>query len=273
MARRQHWFRLWVTESFSVRQLCRLSGYSASNLNKIKKYWLKQTPKEQVDYAKVEYMIFDATYFHKDGCLLNLMDTTNKQIIAHLYVKKESFKETYPWFMSLRQHGLNPLFITTDGERSGLQAMKLVWPGARLQRCLYHIQHEGMRWLRTYPKTEAGKKLRSILSTLTAVKTHRGRDEFINAYLTWVNKYKNYVLSLPRTELAFKDLKRTMVLINNALPDMFYYLEDECIHATTNALEGFHSRLKADYQRHRGLSREHKIQYIRWYCYFKNESI
>jgi transposase-like protein len=217
-------------------------------------------------------MVYDATYFHKDGCLLNLMNATNQKIIAHLYVKKESFTEVYPWFLSLKQRGLNPQFITTDGERSVLQAMKLVWPQAKLQRCLYHLQHEGMRWLRTYPKTEAGKALRTILSKLSRIKTMKERDAFIGEYDAWANRYKDFVVSLPRTTVASKDLRRTMVLIKNALPDMFYHLEDEYVHATTNALEGFHSRLKADYQRHRGLSREHRIQYIHWYCYFENES-
>ena len=30
------------------------------------------------------------------------------------------------------------------------------------------------------------------------------------------------------------------------------------------------SRLKADYCRHRGLSQEHRLQYLKWYCYFEN---
>jgi transposase-like protein len=204
--------------------------------------------------------------------MLNLMDANNQKIIAHRYIKKESFKEAYPWFMGLEQQGLNPLFITTDGHQSILRAMRLVWPQVRLQRCLYHIQHEGMRWLRSYPKTEAGKDLRTILSGLSKIKTNQERDYFIKSYREWLNKYQRLVLSLPRTTVACKDLQRTIVLINNALPDMFYYLEDPNIHSTTNALEGFHSRLKADYQRHRGLSKEHRISYLNWYCYFKNES-
>ena len=170
-------------------------------------------------------MVYDATYFHKDGCLINLMNALDQKII-HLYVKKESFKEAYPWFMSLRQQGLNPSFITTDGERSILRAIELVWPEAKLQRCLYHLQHEGMRWLRTYPKTEAGKVLRDILSRLSQIKTLEEREAFIGEYDAWVSRYKDFVLLLPRTTVASKDLRRTMVLINNALPDMFYYLED-----------------------------------------------
>jgi transposase-like protein len=200
------------------------------------------------------------------------MDATDQKIISHIYVHKESFRDAYPWFMNLKHQGLDPLFITTDGELSIMRAMRLVWPEAKLQRCLYHLQHEGMRWLRTYPKTEAGKELRGILSKLSRIKDIKERGAFIQAYLAWLGKYQDFVVSLPRTTAAFKDLRRTMVLINNALPDMFYYLENASIHSTTNALEGFHSRLKTDYQRHRGLTKEHRIQYINWYCYYENKS-
>lgn len=251
-----------------MRLLCKLSGYSARTLNRIKDYWLNQEPKETVDYSEVRYVIYDATYFHKDGCLLNLMNATNQKIIAHTYVQKESFKHAYPWLADLKHQGLNPAFITTDGERSIMRAMKLVWPDIKLQRCLYHLQHEGMRWLRTYPKTEAGRELRGILSRLSKIKTTLQRDVFLESYTNWVKCYGDFVRSLPRATIAYKDLQRTMILLRNALPDMFHYLTDNNVHATTNALEGFHSRLKADYRRHRGLIKKHRIQYIKWYCYY-----
>lgn len=199
------------------------------------------------------------------------MSSQNQKIIAHTYAFKEGFKSVYPWLLSLKQRGLNPCYITMDGERSVIRAIKKVWPRIKIQRCLYHIQHEGMRWLRTYPKTQAGKELRYILMKSCSIKSIKERNRFIETYRYWLVKYKNFVLSLPRTNTAFKDLQRTIVLINNALPDMFYYLKNKNVHATTNALEGFHSRLKSDYQRHRGLTEKHKIQYINWYCYFKNQ--
>jgi hypothetical protein len=127
-----------------------------------------------------------------------------------------------------------------------------------------------MRWLRTYPKTEAGKQLRDLLSQVNRIKNIEERDAFVNHYSEWLRKYQDYVHSLPRTTVAHKDLQRTIVLINNALPDMFHFLEHPDIYSTTNPLEGFHSRLKADYQRHRGLSKDHRITYIHWYCYFEN---
>ena len=198
------------------------------------------------------------------------MDAIDQRIISHIYVQKEGFHDAYKWFTSLKFQGLNPVFITTDGEQSITRAVRLVWPDAKLQRCLYHVQHEGMRWLRTYPKTDAGKELRALLSKLSTIKTIQERDSFIQTSVTWVSKYEAFVLSLPRTEVAYKDLRRTMVLINNAIPDMFHYLANKNVHSTTNALEGFHSRLKSDYQRHRGLTKIHRIQFIRWYCYYHN---
>jgi hypothetical protein len=269
--RRRHWFKIWVTENYSVRQISRQSGYSEFKIKQIKNHWLAKKPPEINDLSRVKYIIYDATYFHKDGCLINIMNARSCRVIAQMYVNRESFKDVYPWFLHLKNDkGLNPEHVTMDGERSIIRALKLAWPGVKLQRCLYHIEHEGLRWLRTYPKTEAGKELRAILRTLSSIKTIKERDNFIAGFRNWLGKYKNFVLSLPRSTIAFKDLQRTIVLISNALPDMFRYLTDQHIHKTTNAVEGFHSRLKTDYQRHRGLTRKHRINYIYWYCYLKN---
>ena len=201
------------------------------------------------------------------------MDVKEQTIISNIYTKKEGFKSVYPWFKKLKKQGLIPHYIVMDGERSVMRAIAMVWPKTSIQRCLYHIQREGMRWLRTYPKTVAGRELRYLLRTLCSIKSINERNQFIENYKSWINKYKNFVKSLPITNVAFKDLKRTIVLINNALPDMFYYLKEPNIPATTNTMESFYSRLKADYRRHRGLTQKHKIHYLKWYCFFKNSNI
>ncbi len=269
--REKIWFELWIRESYSIRQISIHSRHSESKLKRIKNYWLEQMPYENFDFSKYKYLIYDGTYFHKTGCFISLMDAISQKTIAHIYTKKEGYRWIYPWFSSLKERGLNPLYITMDGERSAIRAIHELWPQARIQRCLYHIQREGMRWLRTYPKTQAGKDLRCLLKTLCQINSAEERDRFIAAYAQWLDRYKNFVLLLPREQVAFKDLRRTMALIYNALPDMFYYLDDPNIPKTTNTLEGFYSRLKADYRKHRGLTEKHKISYLIWYCYFKNE--
>ena len=83
--------------------------------------------------------------------------------------KKKVFKSTHDWFKGLREAGLYPLYITMDGERTVMRVIREIWPEAKIQRCLYHIQREGLRWLRTYPKTQAGRDLRGILKTLCQI--------------------------------------------------------------------------------------------------------
>lgn len=264
------WFESWVIEGYSIRQLCKHSGHSHSKLKRIKNYWLDKLPKERTDYKEFKYLIYDGTYFHKNGCFISLMNAKNKNIITNIYAHKEGGKTVLPWFKVLKKKGLNPLFIVMDGEQTVMKTIRDIWPAAKIQRCLYHIQREGMRWLRSYPKTDAARELRSLLLTLLNIKTFKDRDVFVSAYKTWLNKYKDFVKSLSISNIAFKDLKRTMALINNALPDMFHYLYDKIVPSTTNSLESFYSRLKAAYRGHRGLSQKHKVNYLMWYCFLKN---
>ncbi len=214
--------------------------------------------------------MFDGTYFHKKDCFLILMDTGSQDVILYDSVEMEGYQTSYPRFRKLRAQGLDPLFVTMDGHRHVMRSFREVWPEIKIQRCLYHIQREGMRWLRTYPKTTAGQKLRSLLAQVCNVRTLKERDTWIRNYQSWLDCYRKFVQSLPRSDVACKDLKRTMALIDHALPDMFHYLNDQKVESTCNRLEGFFSRLKADFRRHRGLSDDHKKAYLKWYCYFHN---
>lgn len=199
------------------------------------------------------------------------MDAADQKIISNIYTKREGYKNTAPWFTLLKRKGLYPLYITMDGEQSVMRAIRQIWPETAIQRCLYHIQREGMRWLRSKPKTQAGRDLRSLLKTLCQINSESQRSAFVQTYSQWLDRYRSFVMSLPKDKVAYKDLNKTMVLLNNALVDMFHFIEDENIHKTTNALEGFYSRLKSDYRAHRGLSESHKISYLRWYCHFNNK--
>lgn len=258
-------------EHYSIRRLVSVSGHSPSKLKRIKNGWLEKNPPEFQDISSFQYGILDGTYFHKDGCLMTLMSATDQLILSNLYTAKEGFYAALDWLKRLKMRGLEPIAFTTDGERSVLKAILSLWPEAKLQRCLYHIQHEGCRWLRTYPKTEAGRQLRELLLSLTSIRSVKEQNRFVSAFKTWQNQYQSFVLSLPMHIKANFDLKRTITLIHNALPNMFHYLMDPNIHSTTNALEGWHSRTKRAYRQHAGLTQRHKIQFLKWLSYFENQ--
>jgi transposase-like protein len=199
------------------------------------------------------------------------MDAPSQMLLSSIYAIREGSTSVLHWFAELKAKGLDPIAITMDGEQSTMKAIRLTWPMVKIQRCLLHIQMQGLSWIRTYPKTQAGKDLKILLLQLCRIHSVKERNDFLRSYKKWLYQYKDFILSLPKTEVAFKDLKRTTSLIKNALPDMFHYLVDPNIPYTTNMLESFYSRLKAAYQRHRGLTHHHKMQFLNWYCYFENQ--
>jgi transposase-like protein len=200
--------------------------------------------------------------------LITLMENQSKHLLCYKYVERESYDSIYPMLMSLRRRGLNPLAITLDGHKTVISAILEVWPDVSIQRCLYHIQRQGLSWLRVYPKTEAGRELRPLFNAATSIENESDMHQFLRRYQHWYKTYRSFIKSLPRKSVANTDLKKAMALINHALPDMFYYIKDRNIASTTNVLESFYSRLKHRYRSHRGLSKQHKISYLKWYCYF-----
>lgn len=260
-----------MTEGYSVRQLVKLSGHSKAKIFRIIHHWLShESPALSNNvYRKAKYIVFDGTYFHEDGCLVIIMDTVRKRLLNNWYIQRESYPEVYPKLNELKQYGLNPIAITLDGHKSVTEAFITAWPQIIIQRCLFHIENQGLMWIRSYPKSEAGKALRIILKSIASIRSPDDKQAFLAIYRRWLNKYASFIQHLPKDSIANKDIKRTMSLINNALPNMFHFIKDQKIVATTNLLESFYSQLKHQYRNHRGLSKQHKIAFLHWYCYFK----
>ncbi len=250
-----------------------ISGYPRIRLFRICEYWLSKEPPalSKNNYAEAKYLLFDGTYFHKQGCLILIIDIVRKLIIASAYIPKESYQNVVNIFATLRKQGLNPVVFTLDGHRTVTQAILEIWPQVTIQRCVFHIKNQGLMWIRYRPKTKAAWHMKRMLYYVTAIKTLADRDRFLATYKSWCKRYKTFIESLPKNDVKTKDLKRTRALITNALPNMFHYIDDHNIASTTNYLEGFYSQLKHHYRSHRGLTEKHKIQYLKWYCYFKNQ--
>jgi hypothetical protein len=264
-------FALWIIEGYSVRQLIDISHHGVWKLNEIKKYWLERTPDRSVfDYGHVKYLQFDGTYFKHENCLMVLMDNLKGKVIAHKYHVRENYETAYQMFKEMMDRGLQPIAITIDGNHSVIRALKAVWPDIMIQRCIAHIQRQGLSWLRRYPKLEASKDLRKILLTITKIKEERGKKLFIKEFDNWEKRYGRSVLALPSKNKVYGDLQRTRSLILHVLPNMFHYLDDQCIAVTTNKLEGYFSRLKEIYRKYRGLSKKHRQNYFAWYINLKN---
>ncbi len=268
----QIWFKYWIKEGFNIRQLAQLSGHSPAKIKRIKQYWLSQrVPPIQCDFSKVKYLLLDGTYFKHEHCLLVLMDNTSGKVIGYKYTIRENYEIVYQLSTALKAKGLDPISITLDGHLSVIRALREVWPNVKIQRCLYHIEHQGQRWLRTYPKTQAGKALRHLLSGLAHITTQMGKEEFDRYYQYVRKEYEDFIRQLSSKTIGEKDVKKTLSLINNAYGNMWHFLGDRAIPATNNKVEGYFSELKQQYRKHKGLSKAHREAYLKWYIYYKNQ--
>lgn len=198
------------------------------------------------------------------------MDAGTNTVIAGKYgVKENSDAELTCFLQPLIARGLRPLSCTLDGDPQAIRTLRPLWPGITIQRCLVHIQRQGLSWCRRYPKTAAARELRALFRIVTYIRTVEERDGFLEVFKQWETRYGQAIAIHPERGKVFSDIKRARSMLRHALPDMFHYLEVPSIPPTTNGLEGYFSRLKRHYGQHRGLNREKRGGYFAWYFHLR----
>jgi len=265
--RRRVWFELWIVEGYSVRQLARQSGYSRRTLHRIIDYWLQQAPPLLADLSKHQHLLFDGTFINKRKGVFVVMDAAPYSVVHAAPEMAEGPAHLTPFCTLLAQRGLAPLSATVDGNPHLIRILRRLWPTILIQRCLVHIQRQGLCWCRRYPKRTDARHLRALFLQVMAITTVSERDQFLVQLQEWEHRYGYRLAGLPERGRVFSDLKRARSMLLAALPDMFHYLENPAIPKTTNAIEGYFARLKHRYRQHRGLIRAHRNAYFRWYVY------
>jgi len=264
------WFRLWVVEGYSARQLANQSEYSLRKLYRmINDQLKKEVPSPVLSLGQYRHFIFDGTFLHRPHGLVALMDACTHTLVAGKYgVSESSQPQLELFFEYLISAGLKPTSFTVDGNPNVIKVLRKLWPEITIQRCLVHIQRQGLSWCRSFPKTTYASKLRKIFHQVTRIHTLADRDKFLEAVIEWESKYGTMINDRHETGYVFSDIKRARSMLIRALPDMFHYLDDPLIPISTNGLEGYFSRLKNHYRQHRGLRKEKRPDYFRWYFYY-----
>jgi hypothetical protein len=112
---------------------------------------------------------------------------------------------------------------------------------------------------------------------LLKIKSKNDRPFWIAELDKWYSVHQDYLqektfnLNTGRYWYTHKLLRRSYLTIKRALPNMFHYLNNSKIPSTTNGIEGFFSHLKNHVDIHRGLTVEHRINFIKWYIYLSND--
>lgn len=142
---------------------------------------------------------------------------------------------------------------------------------------MVHLQRDCKIWLTKNPKSIAGYELKEISSEMHLITTHYEQSFWLLRLHNWHEKHKEFInqksynVETGRYWFTHKMVRRAFMTIKRALPNMFHYLDNTKIPKSTNSIESFFGHLKGHLNIHRGLSYQHRKQYIMWYLFFKNK--
>jgi Transposase, Mutator family len=270
------WFKKWVLERQTLKVLSRDSGYSQRTLQILFYEYLAQAPVLKIQNNRVLHMRMDGTYF-KQFCLISYQDHHSNYTQLIRFSDEERYEEIKEDLQNLLRLGLKIESITVDGQKGTLRAIREVLAETKIQRCLVHIQRQSLIWLTNSPKHESAKELRKIVLLISKISTHNDKIAWLRQFKQWEIAHKSYYQQksfnseTDRYWYTHKLLRRTFIYIKSAIPNMFHFLDDEAIPKTTNGIEGFFSHLKNHLDIHRGLTTEHRKNFIKWYIFFSNE--
>lgn len=233
-------------------------------------YYLAEAPPcPAADPGRWQNLILDGTFLHRPKSIIAMMDGQTYTLVSGQYgISENSERQLMAFFSPLKQEGLSPRSFTVDGNPQAIKVIGMLWPGIKIQRCLIHVQRQGLSWCRRYPKTAYARMLRDIFLEVTNIRSVAQRDEFLARVSEWEDKYGSLINTKPEIGRVFSDIKRARSMLLHALPNMFHYLDAPQISNSTNSLEGYFSRLKSHYRQHRGMSKAKRMNYFYWYFYF-----
>ena len=275
-ANRFNWFKEWVVGRQTLNQLSKASGYSERTLKRYFDKYLSEAPVFHVKPSERVNLLIDATYFSNDLCLVLYRDNAVKYTQLYRLTDGEWYEEIKEDLENLLTLGLQIESITCDGHKALLKAIRKACKYVVVQRCVVHIQRMCRIWLTMRPKSDAGNELRVIVNRIHKIQTYDRRNYWLASLVYWYNKHENFIKEKsygPNGNYWYKHklLRRSFTVIRRALPNMFHYLDNNRIPKSTNGLESFFGHLKSHITVHRGLSRNHRRNFIKWYLYFRNQ--
>ncbi|MGC3978979.1 MAG: transposase [Paludibacteraceae bacterium] len=273
---REHWFGEWIIWKQTFKQLVDKSGYSERTLKRYFYEYLKDYPLWQISRLERVNLLIDGTYFTNKVCLVLYRDNNVKATLFYRLTDGEWENEICEDLENLLQLGIEIESVTCDGLNNILKSVKKISPQTVIQRCLAHIQREILIWFTRHPQSIAGQELRQIIKRLHTITNREEWGYWVVELIRWYERHKTFVnektfnKDTGRYWFTHKSVRKSFIHIKRALTHMFHYLDNPRIPKTTNGLESFFGHLKQNISLHRGLSKEHYRNYIKWYIFFKS---
>lgn len=270
------WFERWILGKQSISQLAAQSDYSERTLKRYFHQQLPRCPQWQIQRRERVNLLIDGTYFTNKVCLVLYRDSHIKMTVLYRLTKGEVLCELKEDLRNIRSIGIQIESVTCDGGANILRAVREVCPEAVLQRCTFHIAHRIQTWLTKRPKSEAARELLEIVRYLNSIETNDDAQLWMRAFIDWYRKHQTFI-----NEKSYDDrtgrwwykhrlLHRSASHILRALPNMFAFTRYDRIPKTSNSIEAFFGHLKDHLRLHRGLSKKHFQEFVKWYLFLQS---
>jgi hypothetical protein len=270
------WFNKWIIERQVYKYLVRDSGYSQSKIQRIFNQYLNSAPVVEVRSKTRVHLLIDGSYFPNGLCLILYYDHNLRYVQLYRETNQEKYTEIKEDLQNLKKLGVDVYSVTCDGHKAILKSIKKVFPNAIIQRCLVHIKRQVRNYLSSKPKLEQSASLLKLSNQLTSIKSIEDSNIWLGAFFNWYKINHEFINQKTQSQntgrfwYTHKNLHAAFSLLENAIPNMFNYLDDEQIPNTTNRIENYFTHLKDKLRIHRGLRFEAKKNFIKWYLYMKN---
>ena len=271
------WFRKWVLGKQTIIDISKDSGYSERQLRRWFDEYLDKAPEWVIQRRKSVHLLVDGTWFDRDHCLIVYRDNDSKSTLYYRFSAGENEYEIIKDLEVFKRLGISISSFTTDGADPIVRAIRYAYPHTTRQRCMVHIERECLAWLTQHPRTSAGITLRRLVCQISDIKTNNDRLYWMKGLARWHEEYgeflKERTVNKETGELTYThdSVRKAYIHIHRALPDMFKFINKPDVPANTNGLESFFGHLKDNLRIHRGMSLEHRDNFIKWYLFFANE--
>lgn len=259
----------------SILKQLKGSSVSGRTLKRYFRKFLEQTPwPNPLKTKRSIYLKVDGKYFGRWGCALAFKEGTN--IVHWDFVERENYFNYLLNLGRLKELGYDVLGVTSDWHGSLVSAIKSALPGVPHQRCLVHTLRLCQRLLTKKPETKAGQNLLELVGLLNGTKNHDDKRVWIAWLKRFEKRYEDFINQRTYSEdrrhwwFTHRNLRRAFRTLKSSQPNLFIYLDDPLIGKDTNGLESEFSHLVSKLANRRGLTREKRINLVKWHLYLKS---
>jgi hypothetical protein len=200
-------------------------------------------------------------------CLL-IAATEKLQVLAWQWCARESIAAWQALFAQIPA----PEVVICDGGTGIAAAVHTIWPGTKIQRCLFHVQLNIRQHLTLKPRTDAGRRLLALSRMLSQVHTIQDAIDWQKHLDAWwkahghLTKERTYFRN-GQWGFTHERLRKAWLLLRKLARSgtLFTYLEHSNARTTSPLEGGINSQIRHVLRTHRGMTEEHMKRAAEWF--------